>query len=229
MTTHNLQSAVSRSIPSAGRPPWQLGASFWLWLLAVAAGLFETTLAVIDAAAGQVGFSPGVALGVGVRLLAFTGLVFLATRLRQGKLGPCRLGGAVRRARDPVAGRRGGPLARQWRIGDRCHGVRGSGLDTVCGQQTGAPGSDHRGADLDVPPGRKRLHPSDPAHRALANARRADVGVESKEVVGVVALFDLGEPRVRRWRVGACHDGRKPSNRPAPAPSRLPALGVGSG
>jgi hypothetical protein len=85
MTTHNLQSAVSRSIPSAGRPPWQLRASFWLWLLAVAAGLFETTLAVIDAAAGQVGFSPGVALGVGVRLLAFTGLVYLATRLRQGR------------------------------------------------------------------------------------------------------------------------------------------------
>jgi hypothetical protein len=85
MTTHNLQSAVSRSIPTAGRPPWQLRASFWLWLLAVAAGLFETTLAVIDAAAGQVGLSPGVALGVGVRLLAFTGLVYLATRLRQGR------------------------------------------------------------------------------------------------------------------------------------------------
>jgi hypothetical protein len=85
MTTHNLQSVVSRSIPSAGRPPWQLRASFWLWLLAVAAGLFESTLAVIDAAAGQVAFSPGVALGVGVRLLAFTGLVYLATRLRQGR------------------------------------------------------------------------------------------------------------------------------------------------
>jgi hypothetical protein len=63
----------------------QLRASFWLWLLAVAAGLFETTLVVIDATAGGVGSAAAVAVGVGVRLLAFTGLVFLATRLRQGR------------------------------------------------------------------------------------------------------------------------------------------------
>jgi hypothetical protein len=79
------RSAVSRSVPAAGRPPRQLRASFWLWLLAVAAGLFETTLAVVDATAGQVGSAAEVAVGVGVRLLAFTGLVYLATRLRRGR------------------------------------------------------------------------------------------------------------------------------------------------
>jgi hypothetical protein len=79
------QSAVSWSFPAAARPPRQLRDSFWLWLIAVAAGLFETTLVVIDATAGEVASAAEVAVGVTVRLLAFTGLVYLAVRLRQGK------------------------------------------------------------------------------------------------------------------------------------------------
>ena len=79
------QSAVSRSFPAAARPPRQLRASFWFWLAAVATGLFETTLVVIDATAGEAGSVAEVAVGVSVRLLAFTGLVYLAVRLRQGR------------------------------------------------------------------------------------------------------------------------------------------------
>jgi hypothetical protein len=79
------QSAVPGSSPAAARPPRQLRASFWLWLVAVAAGLLETTLVVIDATAGQVGSAAEVAVGVTVRLLAFAGLVYLANRLRQGR------------------------------------------------------------------------------------------------------------------------------------------------
>jgi hypothetical protein len=79
------QNAVSRSSPAAARPPSQLRASFRLWLLAVAAGLFETTLAVITATTGQVGSAAEVALGVPIRLLAFTGLMYLAARLHQGR------------------------------------------------------------------------------------------------------------------------------------------------
>ena len=79
------QSAVSWSFPAAARPPRQLRASFWFWLVAVAAGLFETTLVVIDATAGEAGSVAEVAVGVTVRLLAFTGLVYLAVRLRLGK------------------------------------------------------------------------------------------------------------------------------------------------
>ena len=78
-------SAVSWSFPAAARPPGQLRAAFWLWLFAVAAGLFETTLVVVDATAGEVGSAAEVAVGVTVRLLAFTGLVYLAARLRQGR------------------------------------------------------------------------------------------------------------------------------------------------
>jgi hypothetical protein len=76
---------VSWSFPAAARPPRQLRASFWFWLVAVAAGLFETTLVVIDATAGEAGSVAEVAVGVSVRLLAFTGLVYLAVRLRQGR------------------------------------------------------------------------------------------------------------------------------------------------
>jgi hypothetical protein len=73
-----------RPDPRPGIPP-QLQASYRLWLAAVAAGLFETALAVVDATDGQVGSTAAVAVGVAVRLLAFTGLVALAVQLRRGR------------------------------------------------------------------------------------------------------------------------------------------------
>jgi hypothetical protein len=89
MTASNLRSKAATEVLDlrdvSARPPWQLRASFWLWLVAVAAGVFETTLVVIDAMTGQVGSAIEVAIGITVRLLAFTGLVYLATRLRQGR------------------------------------------------------------------------------------------------------------------------------------------------
>jgi hypothetical protein len=75
---------ASRPDPRPGIPK-QLQASFRLWLAAVAAGLFETALVVIDAIDGSVGSAAQVAAGVAVRLLVFTGAVYLATRLRQGR------------------------------------------------------------------------------------------------------------------------------------------------
>jgi hypothetical protein len=90
VTAPNLHSKAAtevlnlREVPTA-RPPRQLRASFWLWLVAVAAGVFETTLVVINATTGDVGSAAVVAIGITVRLLAFTGLVYLATRLRQGR------------------------------------------------------------------------------------------------------------------------------------------------
>jgi hypothetical protein len=65
--------------------PTQLQASFRLWLVAVAAGLFETALVVVDAADGEVGSAAQVAAGVAVRLLVFNGAVYLAVQLRQGR------------------------------------------------------------------------------------------------------------------------------------------------
>jgi hypothetical protein len=65
--------------------PTQLQVSYLLWLLAVAAGVFETALVVVDATDGDVGSATQVAVGVAVRLLVFTGLVYLAAQLRQGR------------------------------------------------------------------------------------------------------------------------------------------------
>jgi hypothetical protein len=65
--------------------PRQLQASFLLWLVAVAAGLFETALVVVDATEGSVGSAAQVATGVAVRLLVFTGALYLAAQLRRGR------------------------------------------------------------------------------------------------------------------------------------------------
>ena len=73
-----------RLAPGPGIPR-QLQASYLLWLLAVAAGVFETALVVIDATDGEVGSATQLTVGVAVRLLVFTGLVYLAAQLRQGK------------------------------------------------------------------------------------------------------------------------------------------------
>jgi hypothetical protein len=90
MTAPNLQpepvtEVLATTFPAAARPPRQLRASFWLWLVAVAAGLFETTLVAIDATAGEIGSAAEVTVGVAVRLLAFTALVYLAIWLRRGR------------------------------------------------------------------------------------------------------------------------------------------------
>ena len=79
------QSAVSWSFPAVARPPRQLRASFWLWLIAFAAGLFETTLVMVAATAGEVGSVAEMAVGATIRLLAFTGLVSLAAQLLKGR------------------------------------------------------------------------------------------------------------------------------------------------
>jgi hypothetical protein len=77
--------------PETARPepgpgiPRQLQASYRLWLVAVAAGLFETALVVVDATDGDVGSAGQVAVGVAVRLLVFTGAVYLAAQLRRRK------------------------------------------------------------------------------------------------------------------------------------------------
>jgi hypothetical protein len=82
--THPSGIDTVRPDPRPGIPT-QLQASFWLWLLAVAAGLLETALVVVDAADGEVGSAAAVAAGVAVRMLVFAGLAYLAAQLRQGR------------------------------------------------------------------------------------------------------------------------------------------------
>ena len=81
---HPSRTDALRPEPRPGIPR-QLRASFRLWLVAVAAGVFETALVVVDATSGEVGSAAEVAVGVAIRLLAFTGLVALAVQLRRGR------------------------------------------------------------------------------------------------------------------------------------------------
>jgi hypothetical protein len=81
---HSVGMDPSRRDPRPGIPT-QLQASYRLWLVAVAAGVVEAALVVVDATSGDVGSAAQVAVGVAVRLLAFAGLVDLAARLRRGR------------------------------------------------------------------------------------------------------------------------------------------------
>jgi len=63
--------------------PKPVHAAFVLWIAAVAAGVFETILAVIDLA--PEGLGAGVVAGVVVRLAVFTAAIYLAVRLRLGR------------------------------------------------------------------------------------------------------------------------------------------------
>jgi hypothetical protein len=87
MVSESAHPAGSDAVRPDPRPgiPTQLQAAFRLWLVAVAAGLFETALVVVDATDGEVGSAAQVAAGVAVRLLGFTGAAYLAVQLRQGR------------------------------------------------------------------------------------------------------------------------------------------------
>jgi hypothetical protein len=149
--------------PRAGIPT-PLLVSFRLWLLAVAAGLFETTLVVVDATDGEVGSAAQLTVGVASRLLAFAGLAYFATQLRRGhNWARVALAVLYGGARHSVAGDRPSHLAGRGRIAGRRRGGRRLRLGAVCGRPGRAPGGGHRGTDPDVPPGRQRLHPSNHA------------------------------------------------------------------
>jgi len=66
--------------------PKDVRASFVLWLAAIGAGVFETILAVIEAVSGHSGLgTAGVIIGVSMRLLIFTAVVYVASRMLLGK------------------------------------------------------------------------------------------------------------------------------------------------
>jgi hypothetical protein len=66
--------------------PKDVRASFVLWLAAVAAGVFETILAIIEAVSGHLALGTGgVIVGVSIRLLIFTVVVYVASRMLRGR------------------------------------------------------------------------------------------------------------------------------------------------
>ena len=66
--------------------PNDVRASFVLWLAAVAAGVFETILVIIEAVSGQLALGiGGVIAGVSMRLLIFSVVVYVASQMLRGR------------------------------------------------------------------------------------------------------------------------------------------------
>ncbi|MFJ9414542.1 hypothetical protein ACIRPT_10300 [Streptomyces sp. NPDC101227] len=84
--THTAQQppsiAPARREPT---PPAPVRAAFALWVTAVAAGAFETVLAVGRMVAEGSGSVPAIAVGLTVRLAVFTAALLIALRMRRGR------------------------------------------------------------------------------------------------------------------------------------------------
>jgi hypothetical protein len=66
--------------------PREVQASFALWLAAIAAAVFETILVIIEVASGHSALSTGgMVVGVGLRLLIFGAVVYIALRMLRGR------------------------------------------------------------------------------------------------------------------------------------------------
>nr|WSW42895.1 hypothetical protein OG296_07055 [Streptomyces sp. NBC_01001] len=70
--------------PATVTPPQAVRTAHTLWLTAVAAGAFETALAVGRTAADGTASVSGIGIGLAVRLTVFTAAVLIARRMRAG-------------------------------------------------------------------------------------------------------------------------------------------------
>lgn len=69
-----------------GSVPKDVSRAFMLWLAAVAAGVFETILTIIESVSGQLALGTGgVVVGVSMRLLIFAVVVYVASRMLRGR------------------------------------------------------------------------------------------------------------------------------------------------
>lgn len=77
-------SAVAGAVSDAQEPPAPVRAAFTLWVVAVAAGVFETVLAVGRLVAEGSGSTAEIAVGLAVRLPVFTAALLVTLRMRRG-------------------------------------------------------------------------------------------------------------------------------------------------
>src|SRR5215213_6873758 len=83
--TDSLLSAKATAVGQVAAPR-EIQASFALWLAAIAAAVLETVLVVIEALSGHSALSTGgVVVGVGMRLLIFGAVVYVASRMLRGR------------------------------------------------------------------------------------------------------------------------------------------------
>lgn len=82
--------SAAATAPATVTPPETVRNAYALWLTAVAAGAFETVLAVGRMTADGTGSAAGIAIGLAVRLTVFTAAVLIARRMRARPAGPGR-------------------------------------------------------------------------------------------------------------------------------------------
>ncbi|MGV9878722.1 hypothetical protein [Streptomyces sp. NPDC003006] len=77
---------LPRMLPGTDEPPAPatVRAAFALWLTAVAAGVFETVLAVVGTVADSDASTGGLAGGVALRVAVYSAVVLVAVRMRRG-------------------------------------------------------------------------------------------------------------------------------------------------
>ncbi|MFF1374946.1 hypothetical protein [Streptomyces sp. NPDC058308] len=77
---------LARVLPGGDEPPAPgiVRTAFALWLTAVAAGVFETVLAVAGEGSSTYGVTDGFAWGVPLRMAVFSAAVLVAVRMRRG-------------------------------------------------------------------------------------------------------------------------------------------------
>ena len=82
----NSPSSGEATVVGAVVAPREVRASFALWLAAIAAAVFETILVIIEVLSGHSVLSAGsVIVGVGMRLLIFSAVVYAASRMLGGR------------------------------------------------------------------------------------------------------------------------------------------------
>jgi hypothetical protein len=84
--THSPSSSGEATPVGPVATPGEVRASFALWLAAIAAAVFETVLVVVEVLSGHLALGTGgVIVGVGMRLLIFTLVVYVASRMLRGR------------------------------------------------------------------------------------------------------------------------------------------------
>lgn len=65
--------------------PQEVKRSFRLWLIAIAAGVFEMIIAVIEMLSGDSGEANGILIAAGIRTIIFAALVYIIVKMYRGQ------------------------------------------------------------------------------------------------------------------------------------------------
>src|SRR5262245_7002472 len=80
-----METGLMSNVANGANAPREIRISYLLWLLAVAAGAFETVLVVVKTLIQESGLSHEVIVGVTVRLIIFAVATYIIVQMGRGK------------------------------------------------------------------------------------------------------------------------------------------------